>query len=330
MLPYAKTAKTYDEQVALLQSRGLIVSDVAFAVRCLTHHNYYRLSAYRYPLTVHGSPDQFLPGATFAQLWGLYEFDRALRQLVLEASKRVEVSVRSRWAYEVGHRHGPQAYEQSALFKSAPYHQKALLKLDEELSRSQEEFVAHFRSTYGMTRPPIWAACEIMTFGQVSNFYTLLADPRLRQVIADTYRLDERVLVSFLHHLNVVRNTCAHHARLWNRRFPVSLQPPRTKPAVLVSSFDPTPARTAANPQPQAPNKLYNTVVMLAYLMDIIHSEARWRHRVRDLVQAQSFPVAAHMGFPVDWSTRPIWAQTVAPMPPHSAGQTKTPGGLTT
>jgi abortive infection bacteriophage resistance protein len=307
MASFIKVAKTYAEQVALLQARGLIIGDRAFAERCLTHHNYYRLSAYRFPLTVAGNPDRFLPDVTFEQLWRLYEFDRQLRHLVLEASKRVEISVRSRWAYEVGHRHGAQAYEDGKIFKHFPYHQAVLQKLDHELARSQEEFVAHFRTVYHMPRPPIWAACEVMTFGQVSNFYSQLTEPKLRQAIADTYGLDERVLVSFLHHLNVVRNTCAHHARLWNRRFTVSLQPPRTKPPTIISSFDATPQKSATNPQPRAPNKLYNTLVMLGHVMDIIDPPARWRHRLREVIAAQSFPVASHMGFPLDWPTRPIW-----------------------
>ena len=307
MPPFAKTAKTYAEQVAVLQSRGLVVDDLAFAVRCLTHHNYYRLSAYRFPLTVHGQPDVFLPGTKFEQLWALYEFDRRLRHFVLNAANRVEISVRSRWAYEVGHAHGPQAYENPACFKSGNYHQKTLTNLDKELSRSTEEFVAHFQTTYGMTRPPIWAASEVMDFGQLSNFYSLLNSPSLRQRIAATYQLDESTLVSFLHHLNTVRNICAHHARLWNRRFTVSLQPPRTKPAALVSSFEATPSATPAQPQPQAPNKIYNTLVMLAHLMDLIDPPAGWRHLLRKAIQAQSFPVAAHMGFPADWPQRPIW-----------------------
>lgn len=304
---FAKTPKTYSEQVALLQSRGLIVADVRFAEHCLLHHNYYRISAYRFPLTLRGDPDRFQPGVTFENLWDLYEFDRRLRHLVLEASKRVEISVRSRWAYEVGHRHGSQAYEQPRFFRPAKYHHTALEKLDLELTRSQEEFVAHFRHVYGMSRPPIWAACEVMMFGQVSNFYSHLAEPSLRQVIADTYSLDERVLVSFLHHLNVVRNTCAHHSRLWNRRFTVSLQPPRTKPPSLVSNFDPVPAKSATNPSPTAPNKIYNTLVMLAHLMNIIDPAANWRHRVRDVITHQTFPVAAHMGFPANWLSRSIW-----------------------
>ena len=307
MVPFIKTARTYAEQIAILQSRGLVVGDVEFAGRCLTHHNYYRISAYRFPLTIKGQPDVFLPGTTFEQLWALYEFDRRLRHLVLEASKRVEISVRSRWAYEVGHRHGPQAYEVPAFFKPAHLHQKSLTKLDEELGRSTEDFVAHFKTNYGLGRPPVWAACEVMSFGLVSNFYRQTATPALRQRIADTYQLDERTLASYLHHLNTVRNTCAHHARLWNRRFTVSMQPPQAKPAGLIPSFDPTPSPTPANPQPQAPNKLYNTLVMLAHLMDLIDPPAGWRHRLRDTLLAQTFPVADHMGFPADWPQRPIW-----------------------
>jgi hypothetical protein len=46
---------------------------------------------------------------------------------------------------------------------------------------------------------------------------------------------------------------------------------------------------------------------MLAHLMDLIDPPAGWRHRLRDTLLAQTFPVADHMGFPTDWPQRPIW-----------------------
>ena len=49
-----KPAKTYQEQLNTLKSRGLAVSDEPFAIHCLKHHNYYRISAYRFPFTVSG------------------------------------------------------------------------------------------------------------------------------------------------------------------------------------------------------------------------------------------------------------------------------------
>ena len=106
----SKPAITYQQQLDLLKSRGLSVPDEPFALHILEHHNYYRLSAYRFSFTVPGNSDQFRPGITFTRLWDLYHFDRSLRQLVMEACKRVEISARSRWAYEVGHRLAPLEY----------------------------------------------------------------------------------------------------------------------------------------------------------------------------------------------------------------------------
>jgi abortive infection bacteriophage resistance protein len=93
-----KPPTTFAEQLEILKKRGLIVANDPIALHYLEHHNYYRLSAYRYPITVMGNPDEFLPGTTFDDLWNLYHFDRALRRLVAEAVKRVEISMRSRWA----------------------------------------------------------------------------------------------------------------------------------------------------------------------------------------------------------------------------------------
>lgn len=106
-----KPAKTYQEQLEILKSRGLEIPDEVRALHYLAHHNYYRLTAYRIPFTQPGNPDQFLPGTTFDDLWNLYHFDRTLRQIVNEAVKRVEISARARWAYVLGHGYGAQAYE---------------------------------------------------------------------------------------------------------------------------------------------------------------------------------------------------------------------------
>jgi abortive infection bacteriophage resistance protein len=80
----SKPAFTYRQQLDLLKSRGLIVPDDSSALQILEHHNYYRLSAYRFSFTVPGNPDQFIPGTTFNQIWDLYQFDRSLRQLVMD------------------------------------------------------------------------------------------------------------------------------------------------------------------------------------------------------------------------------------------------------
>ncbi|MCC6882555.1 MAG: Abi family protein, partial [Verrucomicrobiales bacterium] len=69
-----KVARTYQEQLDLLKARGLVVSDEPTALHCLEHHNYYRLSPYRFPFTQPGNRDAFQPGTTFEQIWALYTF----------------------------------------------------------------------------------------------------------------------------------------------------------------------------------------------------------------------------------------------------------------
>jgi abortive infection bacteriophage resistance protein len=57
-----------------------------------------------------------------------------------------------------------------------------------------------------------------MTLGHLSRWLHNLRIPRDRQIVADAYGLDEKVLTSFVHHLTIVRNHCAHHGRVWNRK----------------------------------------------------------------------------------------------------------------
>lgn len=302
-----KPAKTYQEQLDTLKSRGLAVSDEPFAIHCLKHHNYYRISAYRFPFTVSGNPDQFKPGITFQQLWELYCFDRALRQLVLEACKRVEISVRSRWAYEVGHQLDPLAYLESRHFKNPLLHARAITNLDDEMKRSREDFIIHHQTTLGMPWPPVWVAVEVASFGTISNLVSQLVSPHIRQTIANTYQLDEKTFCSLFHHLSVLRNTAAHHSRLWNRKFAVTFQLPRKKPAYLWDNFCNDPLHGVGRER-----KLYNSLVLLIHLMQVIEPATHWPQRLQRLMQTLDPALIKDMGVPHDWQARPIWQGLVA------------------
>jgi abortive infection bacteriophage resistance protein len=293
---FYKQPLSYQAQVRLLRSRGLVVADEPAAEHCLAHHNYYRLSAYRYPLSEPTNAHQFLPGTTFEQLWRLYCFDRSLRELVNEAAQQVEISARARFSYEYGHAYGALSYADPSLFKNRQKHAYTLKKIDEEIRRSKEDFILHFKNSYGMTRPPIWAACEVMSFGNISKLYEFMLHERDRKRLASTYGLSIADYGSLIHHLSYVRNICAHHSRLWNRKFTITLSLPKKQPPIVVASVHPLESR-----------RVYNTLVLLAHMTKVIEPGSTWHTRVRHLVEAQTFPVATKMGFPVDWQARPIW-----------------------
>jgi len=295
-MPFNKPPKSYAEQVAILKGRGLLVPDETFAEHCLRHHNYYRLSAYRFAFTAPEIPDQFIDGTTFDDLWNLYCFDRRLRLLVMEGVKRLEISVRTNMAYTLAHTYGVFSYEDPACFHNRYRHTKGLATLDEELRRSKEVFVQHYRNEYGLQRPPIWAACEVMSFGLLSRFYENIKADRVRKTIAAEYGLTSHTMKSLLLHAVYVRNLCAHHSRLWNRRFTITLALPHHQPATLLTSLNPPEDR-----------RIYNTLTLLAHIVNIIEPENHWSHQLRALLHAQTYPVTQHMGFPADWESLPIW-----------------------
>ncbi|RME59189.1 Abi family protein, partial [Candidatus Parcubacteria bacterium] len=157
-------------------------------------------------------------------------------------------------------------------------------------------FIRHLLDKYDEELPCIWAAVEVMSLGQISRWYADLNARRDRKVIADEYGMDERVLRSFLHHLTTVRNLCAHHARLWNREFTFTPRLPR-RPAHLARSLN------AA-----APRRMYNTLTMTAYLLDIICPGHHFRHRLLGLMEKHHIAPGA-MGFPKGWRNLPVWKE---------------------
>ncbi len=294
---FDKHPLTFQEQLELLQQRGLIVTDQAEARHYLGHLNYYRLAAYLLPFEQDHTSHQLLPDTTFDQVLNLYIFDRELRLLVLDAIERVEVSIRTQLAYSLAHRHGPHAFLNPALFKAKWRHDRNLLSLQQEVGRSREEFIRHLRQKYDEALPPIWAVVEIMTFGQLSKWYSNLSSGADRNAVAHAYEMDEINLVSFLHHLSTVRNVCAHHSRLWNRVFTFTFKLPRKRPSTLVKEM---------NTEGHDIKRLYNTLVVLAYLMDLTCIEHHWKKRLKDLIAYHNINTSK-MGFPTDWQIKPIW-----------------------
>lgn len=291
---FAKPPTTCAEQVALLQRRGMIVDDVAQAEFYLQHLNYYRLVAYWLPFEADHGTHQFKPGARFSEVLNLYIFDRELRLLLLDAIERVEVSVRTQWAYQMAHRHGAHAHLDQALARDWTGWVSDSNQLIGEVGRSKERFIEHLNRTYSEPLPPIWAVCEIMSLGLLSRQYKNLKPMATRTAIASSYGIDQQVFESWLHHLTFIRNICAHHNRLWNREFTITPQLPKSKPRALRGEFV------------NGSRKLYNTLLILLHFMDVIAPDHHWRQRLKGLLASHNIAGRA-MDFPDGWEELAIW-----------------------
>jgi abortive infection bacteriophage resistance protein len=295
--PFAKPALSFTEQVTVLQGRGMIVDDPARAEFYLRHLNYYRLGAYWLPFEADHASHTFRAGTRFEDVLNLYVFDRELRLLLMDALERIEVSARTQWAHQLARCHGSHAHLESGIAFHSDRHRLHLQQLTEVVDRSEETFIRHLMNTYQEALPPVWAVCEVMSLGQLSHWYSNLKPMPTRRRIAAPFGVDEGVLQSWLHHLTVVRNTCAHHARLWNRELTVLPQVPRSKPTALKGQFQ------------QGSRRLYNTLLILQYMMDVVAPASQWRQRLLALIEEHEIDTAA-MGFPADWQSRPIWITT--------------------
>jgi len=213
---YAKPFLDESQQVALLSSRGLSVSDPKMAAEFLKRVNYYRLSGYAIPFLV--DREHFKPDASFDDLMAVYCFDRVLRDLLFEALEAAELAYRAIFAHQLSQNFGPLGYRDAANFKNASVFKAQLAHFDKTIADSSESCIVHFKSNYGNDQVPIWALVEVETFGPVTRLYDN-AGKDLKRFVAAEYGIGSGPLRSYLQHLRVLRNFCAHHARLVGRRF---------------------------------------------------------------------------------------------------------------
>jgi len=293
-IPYTKPPLSFEQQLDILSNRGLEIPDRPAAVATLARISYYRFSAYC--LTFKDEHNRFHPGATWDEVLKLYEFDRKLRIVVMDAMERVEVAVRTTITYTLAHAYGAFGHHAPANFRPSFQHENWLAKLTAEIEKSHETFIQHYRLKYdGYPRLPIWMESEIMSFGSLSRLYEGMEDIDQQQ-ISKLYGLPHYVLRSWLRSLNFIRNVCAHHSRLWNRELSVA-------PAM--------PKRKHGWPPEEIPNhkRLFAILVMLGHLLDRQGFGVSWRLSVTELLEpvayTERFRIA--MGLPEGWKNHRRW-----------------------
>ena len=308
-MKYPKQPLTFDKQVNLLLSRGLLGDPILMCER-LSSVNYYRLSGYLYPYRIPGS-ENYQAGTQFKTVWDQYAFDRRLRLLVMDAIERIEIAVRTQLAY-----HHAGIYKDPFAYANLPIslpslktsdHIKFLASIREETERCKKDlFVSHFRTKYGDEHAdlPIWMAVEIMSFGTMQLFYRG-ASHQVKQNVASHFGMPDKVFDTWLHTLSVIRNICAHHGRLWNKVLGI-------KPFIPLQKDYPdwhTPF--------QIPNsRIFGVLTICRYCLSRIAPQSRWPSCVTQLLADFPDVPVAQMGFPENWQQSPLWRLPAAKAKP--------------
>jgi abortive infection bacteriophage resistance protein len=133
----------------------LTVNDQLAALHSLQTVGYYRLLIYMRALqTMPGKT--FIPGATFADIVTLYNFNRKLRVLCLDVIERIEVALRASIVNELAVAHGPHFYLDPRHFSTAESYRGFF----SEGVQARYLAISHY------------AICEAVTFGALSHLYS--------------------------------------------------------------------------------------------------------------------------------------------------------------
>ncbi len=220
-IPYIKPVLSVAEQITLLKERGITFSDEESSAQFLTYHNYYYVSGYIYyfekksDVRTHCLKTQI----DFSDVISIIRYDQQLRELFFGAVQTIEFALRSSIARNLADMKTTFCLEDCSIFKSAYLHNILMDNIQKALhDRKKEPFLTHYSSVYEEEIPPVWITIELLTFGAVSRLYANLKTPYQKQ-IADELQTDHIVLVSWLKAVTELRNTCAHHSRLWNKVF---------------------------------------------------------------------------------------------------------------
>lgn len=295
---YSKKAVSISDQVARLKSRGLTIPDETKAASYLSNISYYRLRAYTYPFQDNTDPNHpFVTRISFDEIISLYVFDRQFRFLVLDAIEKIEISMRTQVIYQWAMSYGSHWHLDGTLFRNSVQFAKDYTRLNQEVDRSVETFIDHYKTTYtSPPEPPCWMSLEVSSFGLLSLIFKNLKIGAEKKAVTRYYGLkDVGVLESWMHSFSNIRNICAHHSRLWNRRLTAHIKLPTNT------------ARSFIQNRNIYPYKVYAALCCMKYVMDIINPGHSFTNKLKNLMSSCPLAQEKEMDFPSDWVKDKFW-----------------------
>lgn len=173
--------------------------------------------------------------------------------------------------------------------------------IENDVERSNEDFIKHYNTKYYKPpMPPSWMALEVVSFATLSRLFQALKSDKRKKYITHQFGLKKvDILENWLHAISNLRNCCAHHSRIWNRRFMVSVILPYN---TIYPFMDRTTIRTIRT------NKLFAILSCIAYILSIISPDSDFKRNLKELLKSNCRLLdIKDIGFPDNWQSLPVW-----------------------
>ncbi|MBT0902458.1 Abi family protein [Streptococcus lutetiensis] len=279
-----KKSKTVEEQLQILEKRGLVIENRDRAIEILRNVNYYTLTGYLFPFK---QGEKYQNGTSMNLAIKLYHFDNEIRNILMALMVEAEEKLKTRIAYNIAIAHpgDPLIYTDINYFKSANDHSRFMADFQNNVRNNREvPFVKHHIQKY-RSQFPIWVAVSLFTLGNLKYLYKNIPS-RDRKNISREFNLSPKTFDSWIDTLRILRNKLAHNMRLYR------------------TTFQRTPKLEKHHTVRIENNRLFANFVLLKYLLD--NSEV-WKEAVinldRVLIKYQYSIELSSIGFPKDWKT---------------------------
>lgn len=300
---YKKKFISFQEQLERLKERGMRIEDEKVAMSILKYNSYYRLRAYTYPFQDNNDINHpFIQEVSLDEIYQLYMFDGRLRKLLFRALEKIEIALRTQIIYQFAKTNGSHWHMDPKVFRDTGRFIRHLESLDKEVQRSKETFINHYHAKYkNPSQPPCWMSLEVSSFGTLSKIFQNLKKGEEKQAVAKNFYLKKvETLENWMFCFSHLRNICAHHSRLWNKRLtalpflPYNTQKPFLDKEEVKQVY---------------PNKVYAVICCIYYILKIIDPSNTFKIDLIELMEHCPLKQEKEMGFPENWQEHSVWRQ---------------------
>lgn len=229
MIIYDKPFKTYEQQIELLRTRNLNISNQEFAIHALDTISYYDLIN-RYQKHFIPDGEHFIEGTTIEQLYSLSMFDRSIQAFILKYSMFIENIFKTKLAYTLSRDFGVDmsVYLAKSKYKESYQNPNNVLTFDavqlECFKTRNDDKIANNPTLYYREHHnhiPPWILLKNLSFSNSINLFKLLKNAQRDDVVNELLPnepdkiipLNDKTnfIICALEAIRVFRNAAAHN-----------------------------------------------------------------------------------------------------------------------
>ncbi|MDD7306771.1 MAG: Abi family protein [Peptoniphilaceae bacterium] len=222
-----KKPLNFKKQTLQLFNHGVNINDYCLAEEILNEVNYYRLTGYLIGIRKSKNDSDLKQKVDFDKLYSTYKMDNELKNFLFNILIKIELNLRTIIAYEYSMSKCIYPPHDQHYDKNNYYYKKGFYDALDSLERTKNYnkdslVIKHHKEKYS-SKMPLWVLVEFMSFSTLSKYYSSMYYNE-QKLIANKLKINYKLLPNWLHCLSVLRNYCAHGARLYNIEFKPSVK----------------------------------------------------------------------------------------------------------